>query len=422
MLKKRKKAGDFVESSRKRIEKDIEYIGNITATPGNGCTRFSYTEEDRKVRDYLLNIFKDLDLDVSIDAVGNIRAKYKGEEELPSIMIGSHIDTVKNGGKFDGVVGVITALETLRVIKEKNIKIKRPIELIIFAEEEGSNFGVTMLGSKYLIGYLKKEDLKEIKNDQEVSAYDMIKNFDLRIEEEDQKIISKSEVECMIETHVEQGGILDTENIPVGIVDAIAGMKTCKVLIKGTSNHAGSTPMDLRQDPMTGAAEIILGIEKLAKEEALDTTVGTVGKIFSKPNSTNVIPEQIEFYIDTRDVKPDGLDFMIKEIKKLIEKVCKKRKLESEFKVIGKNESVVLSEEIKGTIEKVAKEKDYKYKKINSGAVHDAAMLAEILDVGMIFVPSIKGKSHCPQELTKYEDIKQGCDLLIDSVVELCNK
>ena len=410
-----------MESKQDRLKHEIEYLGKLTSTSGEGCTRFSYSKEDKKAREYLHKIFEELNLEVSVDGIGNIRAKFHGEKDLPSIMIGSHIDTVKNGGKFDGVVGVMSALETIRIIKEKGIKIKRPIELIVFAEEEGSNFGVTMLGSKYLIGYLDKEDLKEIRNDKNLSAYDMIKDFGLEIEKE-QKVINKEEVECMIETHVEQGGILDTKNIPVGIVDAIAGMKTCKVVVKGTSNHAGSTPMDLRQDPMTGAAEIILGVEKLAKEEALDTTVGTVGKIFSKPNSTNVIPEQVELYIDTRDVKPDGLEFMIKEINKLIKNVCRKRKLVGEFIVIGENDSVILSKEIKETIEKVAEDKNYNYMKINSGAVHDAAMLAEILDVGMIFVPSINGKSHCPQELTNYEDIKKGCDLLINSVIELCNK
>lgn len=411
-----------MESSIKRIKRDIEEIARITATPGKGCTRFSYSQEDKKARDYLFNEMKKLGLSIKIDGIGNIRAKYPGQKENPSIMIGSHIDTVMNGGKFDGLTGVITALEVIRVIKEKEIKIKNPIEFIIFAEEEGSNFGITMIGSKALIGDVKLNDLKRIKNDENLSAYEVAKNFGLNVDNIEDETLKKEDIKAMIELHVEQGGILDSENIPLGIVEAIVGMKTYKITFKGISNHAGSTPMNLRNDPMVGASEVISYIQKAAKTKAFPTTVATVGKILCEPNATNVIPEKVEFYVDIRDVKPEGIDMVFKEIKAKIEEISKSYKLESDVTLLGESDCVKLSSKVIDTIESVAVEKGYNYKKMNSGAVHDAAMLSEKVDVGMIFVPSINGKSHCLEELTTFEDIKLGCDLLLNTVIKLCNE
>ncbi|WP_025640738.1 Zn-dependent hydrolase [Schnuerera ultunensis] len=412
-----------MESCIRRIENDIENITKITATPQMGCTRFSYSKEDKQVREYLLKELEGLRLKIKIDGVGNIRAKYVGgNEDKPSIMFGSHIDTVANGGKFDGLTGVISALEVMRVIKENNLSLKNPVELIIFAEEEGSNFGITMLGSKVLTGKYGLEDLKKIENDEGISSYEIMRNFGLDVENIGNDVLKKDEVKAMIELHVEQGGILDSEKIPIGIVKAIAGMKTYKVSLKGVSNHAGSTPMDLRNDPMVGASEIVTYLEKVAKEKGLPSTVATVGKIHCQPNMPNVISGEVDFYVDIRDVEADGVETVVKELEKKTEEIVLKRGLKAQIELVGESDSVRLSTKVIEAIEKSALEKGFEYKIMNSGAVHDSAMLTELTEVGMIFVPSINGRSHCPEELTDLQDIKLGCDLLLNTVIRLANE
>lgn len=412
-----------MESCIERLKDYIENITKITATPNMGCTRFSYSEEDRQVREYLMNEMKALNLSIKVDGVGNIRAKYiDNNEDKPSIMIGSHIDTVANGGKFDGLTGVVTALEVIRIIKENNVSLNNPLELIIFAEEEGSNFGTTMIGSKILTGAYNLEYLKTIKNDIGKTAYEVMKSFGLDVDNLEKSLLKKEEVKAMIELHVEQGGILDTEQIPIGIVQGIAGMKTYKVILNGISNHAGSTPMKLRKDPMVGAAEIIIHMERVASERAFESTVATVGKIHCKPNGSNVIPGQIEFNVDIRDVEARGMDIVAKELVNKVEEVSRNRGLNYSIDLIGESDAVRLSSNVIDTIQQTALENKYSFKIMHSGAVHDAAMLSGMTDVGMIFVPSIKGLSHCEQELTKFEDIKLGCDLLLSSVIKLASE
>lgn len=412
-----------MESCIERIIKDIEYITEITATPNLGCTRFSYSKEDREVREYLIDEMEKFGLVVKVDGVGNIRAKYIDDNEgKPSIMMGSHIDTVANGGKFDGLTGVVTALEVIRVIKENNIKLKNPIELIVFAEEEGSNFGITMLGSKALIGAYQLEDLKKIKNDEGISSYQMMKDFGLDVDNIENEVLKKEEIKAMIELHVEQGGILDSKKIPLGIVEAIVGMRTYKVTLKGVPNHAGSTPMHLRKDPMVGAAEIISYLEEVAKAKALSNTVATVGKIHCLPNASNVIPGEVEFYVDIRDVETKGIEIVAEELINKVKEIEKKHELKAIVDLVGESDCVKLSPKIVSSIEKTALENEYVFIKMNSGAVHDSAMLTETTDVGMIFVPSINGRSHCPQECTEFEDIKLGCDLLLNTVINIAKE
>lgn len=411
-----------MESCIERIKNDIENITKITATPNMGCTRFSYGKEDREVREYLTKEMKILGLSINVDGVGNIRAKYMdNNEDKPSIMIGSHIDTVSNGGKFDGLTGVVTALEVIRIIKENNIKLENPIELIIFAEEEGSNFGTTMVGSKFLSGAYKLEYLKRLKNDEGITAYDIMKDFGLDVDNVENEVLKKEEAKAMVELHIEQGGILHSENISIGIVQAIVGMKTYRVSLEGISNHAGSTPMYLRKDPMVGAAEIITYMEKVAKEKALKDTVATVGKIHCQPNGSNVIPGQVEFNVDIRDVETEGIEIVAKELINKTKEIANKRGLKYSIDLVGESDCVKLSSKVINAIEETAIENKYVYKEMNSGAVHDSAMLTGITNVGMIFVPSIDGLSHCPQEETKFEDIKLGCDLLLGTVIKLGN-
>lgn len=409
-----------METNIERIKNDIDIVTSFNRTPGNGCTRFSYSEEDRKAREYLINEMKKLGLEVRIDGVGNIRGKYNPmNSNYPSVMMGSHIDTVLNGGKFDGLVGVVSALEVIRQVKDNQISIQKPLEIIIWAEEEGSNSGITMLGSKAMTGKVKAEDLKEIKSFTGESMYDLMKEFGLDVDAIDSQVFRKDEVEYLIELHVEQGGILDSEGLSVGIVKAIAGMKTYKVTLEGVANHAGSTPMYLRNDALVGASHIITYMEDAAKNKGLGTTVATVGKIICEPNVPNIIPGKVVFYVDIRDVEEEGKDIISKELIEKVKENANLYNLKYDIELIGESPVVKLSEKVIDTIEKIAIERSYPYKVMNSGAVHDSGMFADLTNVGMIFVPSIGGRSHCPEELTRFEDIKLGCDLLLETVIRL---
>ncbi|WP_026574218.1 M20 family metallo-hydrolase [Bacillus sp. UNC438CL73TsuS30] len=405
-----------------RLFKDLDRIVTFTKTPGKGCTRFSFSSEDRQAREYLLTLMKELDLSIKVDGFGNIRATYGKNINLPPILIGSHIDTVANGGKYDGLLGVLAALETIRVLKEENAELTRPVELIIFSEEEGSNFGVTMMGSKVMTGKYSLSDLKSIKNSEGKSCYDIVKNFGLGVDHIEQETVEQDEIAAMIELHIEQGAVLETENKTIGIVQAIAGMKTFKVTLEGDSNHAGTTPMDLRSDPMVGAASIIADLQRTVKSSTIPTTVATVGKISCEPNLPNVIPQKVKFFVDARDVEMKGIDFVTDYLVEKVSKVAKEHSLISQIELVGQSQIKPLSPRIMNVLEQEAIAAGFSYKKMNSGAVHDAALMTDVTDVGMIFIPSLKGKSHCPDEFSKVEDIEAGSQLLLKAVASLAVK
>lgn len=409
-----------METNLNRIIKEIELFSNFNSTPGKGVTRFSYSDADKEAKNYLRQQFESLDLEVTIDAVGNIRAKRKGTDvNAPTVMTGSHIDTVLYGGKFDGVVGVAGAMEVIRVLNENSIPTRHPVEVVIFVEEEGSNFMSTMAGSKVMIGKYGPKELKKIVNDKGVSMYEMAKSAGFSPEKTQDFIIKPGEIKAMIELHIEQAAVLDVENIPTGIVQAIAGIKTYTIEIEGVSNHAGATPMHLRNNPMSAAAEIISQVDTIVTQKANATTVGTVGRIICEPNVANIIPAKVVFTLDVRDVDPKGIDIAVSEIERLLDSTARKHGVKKQMTLVAEAAPIKLADDIIGIIEEEAKRRGIKYKLMNSGAVHDSSLLAGVTSVGMIFVPSVKGRSHVQYEKTDFEDIKQGCDLLLGAIYKL---
>lgn len=406
----------------KRILNDIENIAGIKNQEYPfGCTRHSYSKEDKAAREYLHEEMSKLGLGIKTDGMGNIRASLPGKDpSLAPVLVGSHIDTVTSGGKYDGLVGVLSALECIRVIKENNLEHKRSVELIIFAEEEGSNFGITMLGSKALVGKLTTESLHKIKNDRGQSAYEVIKEAGYNPDLLGENIIKKDDVHAMIESHIEQGGRLNSIGKPIGVVRKIAGMETYKVTFKGVSNHAGSTLMHDRRDPMLAAADIIRAMNDAANKE--ETAVATVGKMLVSPNSSNAIAGEASAFVDIRDVKEGGIGKLNKTLHKTAYAAAKKYGLSVDIDLLAKSEIVKLSDKVISIIEGAAEKCSIDYHKMNSGAVHDSVMLAEVTDVGMIFVPSVEGKSHCPDEFTKENDIKVGAELMLEVIKEVSNE
>ncbi len=406
----------------KRLEERILTLSTYTDSQGEGVTRFSYSQKDKEARKYLIDILEAMNLKVTTDPIGNILGLYEGEERtLTPVWIGSHIDSVKNGGKYDGIVGAMGALEVVSVFWENGYIPQRSIVVVFFAEEEGSNFDNTMVGSKAITGKLTKEDLKNQKNENGISCYQMVKDFGLPIDDLDKSIIKKGDIYAMVELHIEQGAVLEEEGKRLGVVEAIAGMTTLEVEIEGDSNHAGGTPMHLRKDPMVGAAAAILEINKIAREKVNEATVATVGTINCLPNKANIIPKIVTFRVDVRDVESEGISRAVNLIEEEIQSIAKELQLKAECKVIGSSKPYTISHKIKKVIEEKIQETGEPYKKINSGAVHDCAMLSDITDIGMIFVPSINGYSHQDLEFTPIEDIGLGAQVLLETVLELGN-
>lgn len=408
-----------MEVSKSRVIERIDKVASFNSL-GPGINRFTYSENDGKVKQWLRDICEGMGLKVTVDAVGNFRARLEGRDpSLAPLWIGSHLDSVPNGGRYDGILGVIGALEVLTVMHENGYVPGRSIELIVFAEEEGTNFGTTMVGSKSLVGKLSYEDLQRLKNSAGKSCADMARESGLSPENVGEIVLKSGDVFAMMELHIEQGIVLDRMGLKLGVEEAIAGMTTLTVKVKGESNHAGATPMNMRADPMQAAALLITEIEKIAKEKCNDTTVATVGTISCIPNAPNVIAKEVNFTIDVRDIVDSGIESAISGIKDAAAKIEAERGVEIIFGTIGSNKPVSLSEKVVSVIESSVTQCTDLWMRMNSGAVHDSEMMTFITDVGMIFVPSVNGKSHNPEEYTKPEDLALGCQALLLASLKL---
>lgn len=274
-----------------------------------------------------------------------------------------------------------------------------------------------MLGSKYMTNRIDLDYLKQIYNYQNKSAYDMLKEAGYMDNKD--YFIHRDDVKCMIELHIEQGPVLDLEGYSVGVVNRIAGMNTIKVNLIGQSNHAGTTPMKIRKDPMVAAGEMIYRLSKIYKKYNLKNNVITVGKIRARPNNSNVIAASVEFFIDIRDVDYDAQKTALEKVEELYGDIINKYNIEGEFKEIGYSDIVITSDFVKNAVINTAEQLGIRYKIMNSGAVHDNAMLNGIVDHGMIFVPSIGGISHDPRENTDFKDIELGTNLLLNTILNI---
>ena len=401
-----------------RIKKDLEVMNSFSASHGPGITRFTFSKEYMEAISYIKNELEKVGAAVSFCRAGNVRGRLAGSEKgKPAVMAGSHIDTVWEGGRFDGLVGVVAALEAARVIQEEKLPHRHPIDVVIFAEEEGSRFGSVLAGSRAWVGKLGPENLSQMKDRDGISYLAALKKVAIIIE--DDSILKADQVKAMLELHIEQSVVLERQGLQIGVVEAIAGIKQFLVTLQGIANHAGATPMGYRYDALQGAVRVISAVEEIAKESPSKDTVATVGIIHSFPGQANVIPGNVQFTVDIRDPDLSVLDETVEKTKEIIEKICKARSLSYEIKLRSNTPPILLPKNMASLIERMAKKNNIPFAKMVSGAVHDSSTLAELTEVGMIFVPSREGRSHCPEESTDLRDIKAGADLLLAALVEL---
>lgn len=399
-----------------RVMEDIRTISSIRPEGSFGSTRFSYSEEDRHAREYVIREMTGAGANVWTDSVGNIHGRIAGtEKEKSRVLVGSHLDTVRNGGPLDGLLGVAAGLELLRVFQEEKIKPVRDLEIIAFSEEEGSNFGATMLGSKCLAGKAGLEELRRLKNDEGITAYEVMKKFGLNPDSIEEDLFKPEETYAMLELHIEQGQVLEDSGASLGIVEGIFGMTNLHITLKGIGNHAGATPMGLRRDPMAAAGRIIGKIPEWVNQIGSTQLVATVGKIQAYPNASNVIPEKVAFTVDIRDMEAGFIGKMESRIREELERLGKEG-IQIQMETIATSPSVSLSREIGDILKEEATAMGISNRNMYSGAVHDCAMFTDMTKVGLLFVPSIGGRSHVPEEDTKEGDIGAGISVLLRAV------
>jgi len=386
-----------------RLKNNIEELGKIGYIGEEGITREAFTDSYYDAERFVISIMKDTGLSVRTDGFGNIYGQIEGQQINPKVLVGSHIDTVPEGGKFDGALGVLGAIECLRTMKENGIIPKYSIEVVVFNAEEGGKLGGTF-GSRGIIGKVDLENplIKEA-----------ITEVDLNVEEIKKSILDIKNTKCYLEMHIEQGGILEEINIPIGIVTGIVNIERFKVTVKGQTNHSGTTPMHMRDDALVKACSFVEKIHQLSKEKG-EGFVGTVGKLEVIPGAINVIPGQVDFYIEFRSADDEKLQKSEKEIKEFANDLGN-----TEVQIHTKKRGVILNTDIQKQIEESCKKLNYKYKYIQSGAGHDAATLGSVVPAAMIFIPSVGGISHSKNEYSTWEDIEKGTNVLLNTLLNL---
>lgn len=413
-------------ADRKFMEDGIRTLHTFNSTPElKGNTRYIFTDADMQARDYLKSLIKEAGLELYEDGIGNIFAVLRGEDsKLPPVWTGSHFDTVINGGMYDGVVGSLGAIEALRVIKDSGEKHLRDIVAVLFTSEESGRFGIGCLGSHFITGeegFVSIEDTKRIKDDSGVTLYEAMteRGYGKDFEKIRKK---KGDIFAFIELHIEQGPVLESMGIPIGIVTGITAPTYISVTIKGEQRHAGSTPMNARKDSMCAFAEIVLELESYAKSLGHPNFCATVGKVNVSPNASNVIAGEVRFTIDLRGIKSKPKDKMAEDIIRFFAYLKEKRGVKIEYHIDANDKPMFSNENLVELIEGVCEDKKLPYHKMNSGAYHDSLMMAKLCPMAMIFVPSKDGISHDPDEYTSMDEIMEGVDVLCESVLRIANR
>ncbi len=399
-----------------KIESHIDTLGTFTATPGKGTTRLTYSIEDLQARQYIKKIMKEYGLTVREDGFGNIFGKLEGTlKDAPSVLIGSHFDSVPNGCSYDGPAGVVAGLEVAALFAEYQLTPKYPLEVIALVEEEGSRFGGGLMGSRGIVGLLNEEGFTRLKDKDGIYAVDAMMEIGL-----DPTLPKKRDPKTMkayLELHIEQGPILEEKGIPIGVVEAIVGLTQLEVTVKGQAGHAGTTPMDRRADALVTAAKMIAQFPELAEAEG-EGTVVTTGRLNVFPNGANVIPEKTVFTVDIRSGKEEHVKNVIEKVKDLAVSYGDKG-IEVSVDQLLYIQPKEMNKDIVSLLKRKTSELGIPKCSINSGAGHDAMVFSDFTNVGMLFIPSKDGLSHCPEEWSDSRHIANAVQVLFEAAKKL---
>jgi len=414
LLSNNKKAGTVLSVNSKRIESRIFELAKFGVDEKGRNYRVAYTKGDIEGRAWFMDLMKKAGLDPTIDAAGNIIGKRKGKNpSLKPIGFGSHIDMVPEGGNYDGTLGSISALEIIEVLNENNIVTEHPLEVIIFGNEEGGT-----IGSKAMVGEITNDGLKQ-KSQSGLTMAEGIKAIGGNPDNIQSCIRKKGDFHAWVELHIEQGGILEREKIQIGVVEGIVGIVHWEVTVEGFANHAGATPMNMRQDALLAASKFIIAVNEVVNS-VKGTQVGTVGKIAVQPGAYNVIPGKVILGLEIRDLSAQKIEMLFREIEKRAAAISADTKTKISFeRQPNESKPALTDKKLQQTINASAKALGFTTKFMQSGAGHDSQHIASIAPAAMIFIPSIDGISHSPKEFSTATDMANGANLLLQTILKL---
>ncbi|TWT93511.1 Zn-dependent hydrolase [Neorhodopirellula pilleata] len=408
------------EVNLERIKSDILTLASIGRhTDDHGIYRMAFTDADMEGKRWLEDRFHDAGLSHQRDGAANVSTQIDGSSDLPRILVGSHIDTVPCAGALDGTLGVIVGLECLRCLQEAGVSVRRTIELVAFSDEEGRFGG--MFGSQSVCGQINPEKLATLTDMNGVKLQDELRRHGLDPMAALDAARDPESIHGYLELHIEQGPVLDRLKKPVGIVDEITGLFTWAVRLKGEANHAGTTPMDMRNDAFMGLADFAHEIPRILEENGSDRSRATIGKAQILPGATNTVPGLVEFSLDVRDTSETILEELSVAFRKALSAIARRRNLMFEFELKSYLAPVQCSATMVDALKTQSTRLNLDAHAMPSGAAHDAQIMGRMVPVGMIFVPSKGGQSHSPAEWTAWSDIAAGANLMLHTLIELAN-
>ncbi len=403
-----------------RLRNRLERLSTHGRPPGgtfaDGVSRVAYSVADLTARAWLIDEIKSADIVPRIDAAGNIFARYGGQPNQPAILFGSHLDSVPGGGNFDGDLGTFSALEVIQAVQAAKVQTRHPLEMVLWAHEESTAFGIGTAASRIVAGDLQAGDMDKTWNGMKRS--DAIKRIAGNPDRIETAVRGKGAWHSYVELHIEQGGTLDKARVPIGIVEGIVGIHRYDVVIEGVANHAGTTPMGERRDAMVAAAQLTLAVRDIAARRQ-GRQVGTVGRIEVEPNSPNVIPGRVTLSVEFRDAAEATLGELGDAVRARAAAIARDSKTTITLTLASTNPAVPAHGGMQNAIGKAADALGLQTRRLPSGAGHDAQQIARLCPMGMIFVPSVGGISHSPRELTSWDDCARGANVLLGAVLEL---
>lgn len=396
-----------------RISRQLAALAEFGKNPQGGVSRVAYGEADRQGREYVLGLMRAARLETRVDAAGNLIGRRAGTDpELPPLMFGSHIDSVPEGGNYDGTVGSIGAIEVARTLAGHAITTRHPLEVVVFQNEEGGK-----TGSRAISGELEEKELELLTHSRKTirEGIRFIGGDPDRLESVRR---STGAVAAYLELHIEQGGVLEREKLPIGVVEGIVGIKRWEITVDGFANHAGTTPMDQRQDALLAAARLVEAIHRVVTGTP-GRQVGTVGRIHASPGAPNVIPGQVVMSLELRDLDPDKVERLYERMAVEAGRIGEASGTRFSFKQTYVSHAAPTDERLRSIVEDSARDLGLGSMRMPSGAGHDAQSIARFAPVGMIFIPSVGGISHSPREFSRAEEIEAGVNVLLHALLAL---
>ncbi len=411
---------DKLRINARRLRKDLEDLARIGGTPEGGVSRPVFSADEKRGRKWLIQKLRAAGLKTRVDGAGNIfgRLDVPGKSGA-AVLAGSHIDSVPNGGRFDGALGVLAALEAVRTVKESKLRIRHPLEVVAFTDEEGRFGG--FFGSKAFTGVLMREEIEASRDPKGVRLTDAMKKAGvspagaLRAKADPKKYLA------YVELHVEQGLVLETSGTKIGVVTGIVGLWKFEVTFHGRADHAGTTPFPLRRDAYLGAAEFAGGLRDLVRKHGTSVSVATVGYCELSPGASNIVPAKARFTLDLRDPSRAALARMRTAVRSSVREIARKHGLKVALEQTLDARPVKMSAKVRSALQKASERVGAKWQDMHSGAGHDAQILGDFMPSGLYFVPSVGGRSHCPDELTRWRDVQTGANVMLHTLLNLAS-